>query len=123
MYAIVSHGGHQYKVSPGEHLLVDRLENEVGSTVELTALFVAEKEGAGKTAKDTVVTATVISHHRGRKLRVFKYKPKKRNRKTIGHRSHLTELEVKSVGAKATAARKSVAAKTEETTEETEDGA
>jgi large subunit ribosomal protein L21 len=117
MYVIVSHGGHQYRVSPGEHLLVDRLENEIGSTVELTALFVAEKDGQGKPAKDTVVTAKVISHHRGRKLRVFKYKPKKRNRRTIGHRSHLTELEVQSVGAKADAARKPAKK------EETEDGA
>jgi large subunit ribosomal protein L21 len=99
MYAIVSHGGHQYRVSPGERLLVDRLQDEVGATVEMTALFVAEKDGAaGKPAKDTVVTAKVVSHHRGRKLRVFKYKPKKRNRRTIGHRSHLTELEVQSFG-------------------------
>lgn len=116
MYAIVSHGGHQYKVSPGEHLLVDRLENEIGSTLELTALFVAEKEGQGK-AGGAVVTAKVISHHRGRKLRVFKYKPKKRNRRTIGHRSHLTELEIQTVGAKPAPASK--AAKKEES----EDGA
>jgi large subunit ribosomal protein L21 len=117
MYAIVSHGGHQYKVSPGEHLLVDRLQNEIGSTVELTALFVAEKEGQGKPAGGAVVTAKVISHHRGRKLRVFKYKPKKRNRRTIGHRSHLTELEVQTVGAKTAAAGKPAKK------EEPEDGA
>ena len=120
MYAIVAHGGHQYRVSPGEHLIVDRLENEIGSTVELKALFVAEKDGDGKLSKDIVVTAKVISHHRGKKLRVFKYKPKKRNRKTIGHRSHLTELEVQSVG-KAGAARKPVAKAA--TPEGTEDGA
>jgi large subunit ribosomal protein L21 len=115
MYAIVSQGGHQYRVSPGERLLVDRLDNEIGSTVELTALFVAEKDGQGKLASDTVVTAKVISHHRGRKLRVFKYKPKKRNRRTVGHRSHLTELEVQSVGAKTAAASKP--AKKEEATD------
>lgn len=95
MYAIVSHGGHQYRVSPGERLLVDRLDAEVGATVELgPVLFVGE----GGKAEGTVVSAKVVSHHRGEKLRVFKYKPKKRQRRTIGHRSHLTELEVTAVG-------------------------
>src|SRR5215469_6485914 len=106
MYAIVSQGGHQYRVSPGERLLVDRLQDEVGSTVELTALFVAEKEGTGKLAAGAVVTAKVISHHKGNKIRVFKYKSKKRYRRSMGHRSQLTELEVQSVGAQAAASRK-----------------
>lgn len=112
MYAIVAHGGHQYRVSPGERLLVDRLVAEVGDTVELSpVLFLGEEEGkAGKLAKGDVVKATVVSHHRGPKIRIFTYKAKKRSRRTMGHRSNLTELEVQSVGAH-TAKEKTPAAK------------
>ena len=101
MYAILQHGGHQYRVGPGDRLLVDRLASEVGATVELApVLFVSDgKEGAPGTldASGATVSATVVAHRRGPKIRVFKYKPKKRNRRTVGHRSDLTELRVEAV--------------------------
>ena len=106
MYAILKHGGHQYRVSPGDRLLVDRLVADVGSRVTLEpVLLVADGDaadvGAGAAA-GAQVTATVVAHRRGRKLRVFTYKPKKRRRRTLGYRSQLTELlieEVSSPGA------------------------
>ncbi len=102
MYAILSHGGHQYRVAPGDRLLVDRLSSDVGSMVELQpVLFLAEskKEGDPGTtdAKGARVAAVVVSHRRGPKLRVFKYKAKKRYRRTMGHRSDLTELRVEAI--------------------------
>ncbi|GAC1341568.1 MAG: 50S ribosomal protein L21 [Candidatus Dormibacteria bacterium] len=98
MYAILQQGGHQYRVSPGDRLLVDRLPAEVGSVVSLEPIVLLHD---GETATFDAgslagarVAATVVRHPRGTKLRVFKYKPKKRYRRTRGHRSNLTELRV-----------------------------
>ena len=98
MYAILQQGGHQYRVSPGDRLLVDRLPAEIGSVVSLEPIVLLhDGETATFDAGALVgarVSATVVRHPRGTKLRVFKYKPKKRYRRTHGHRSNLTELRV-----------------------------
>ena len=104
MYAILQTGGHQYRVSPGDRLVVDRIAAEVGDVVALEpVLVVAGGEDAqvgSPVVEGARVAATVVAHRLGRKLRVFKYKPKKRYRKTIGHRSRLTELRVDALLAK-----------------------
>lgn len=102
MYAILKHGGHQYRVAPGDRLLVDRLTAEVGSRVTLEpVLLVADGDAIADIGAGAVpgahVLATVVAHRRGRKLRVFTYKPKKRHRRTLGYRSQLTELLVEEV--------------------------
>jgi large subunit ribosomal protein L21 len=102
MYAILKHGGHQYRVAPGDRLLVDRLTAEVGSRVTLEpVLLVADGDAIADVGNGAVpgahVLATVVAHRRGRKLRVFTYKPKKRHRRTLGYRSQLTELLVEEV--------------------------
>lgn len=98
MYAILQQGGHQYRVSPGDRLLVDRLPAEIGSVVSLEPIVLLH-DGDNATVdagalEGARVAATVVRHPRGTKLRVFKYKPKKRYRRTRGHRSDLTELRV-----------------------------
>ena len=102
MYAILKHGGHQYRVAPGDRLLVDRLTADVGSKVTLEpVLLVADGDAIAEVGAGAVsgahVVATVVAHRRGRKLRVFTYKPKKRRRRTLGYRSQLTELRVDEV--------------------------
>ncbi|TMB92434.1 MAG: 50S ribosomal protein L21 [Chloroflexi bacterium] len=100
MYAILEHGGHQYRVTTGDRLLVDRIPAEIGSTVTLEPVLMVVEGGAaevGAGVSSASVTATVIAHRRGRKLRVFTYKPKKRRRRTMGYRSQLTELRVEEV--------------------------
>ena len=101
MYAILKHGGHQYRVSAGDRLLVDRIPAEVGSTVTLEpVLLFADATGSESSSTalgDARVTATVVAHRRGRKLRVFSYKAKKRRRRTLGYRSQLTELLISDV--------------------------
>lgn len=101
MYAILKHGGHQYRVSPGDRLLVDRLVAEVGSTVTLEPVLLVADGDSAEVGPGAVsgahVTATVVAHRRGRKLRVFTYKPKKRHRRTLGYRSALTELLIEDV--------------------------
>ncbi len=103
MYAVIQHGSHQYRVSAGDRLLVDRLKADVGSTVRLEDVLLlgggdSPKQDGLETAK-AVVTATVVAHRRGRKLRVMTFKPKKRHRRTLGYRSQLTELLIDSVSA------------------------
>jgi large subunit ribosomal protein L21 len=101
MYAILSHGGRQYRVSAGDRLLVDRLAAEVGSVVALEPLLLTggagEKTTHGEDLEGMRVAATVVAHRRGRKLRIFKYKAKKRLRKVAGYRSDLTELRVDAI--------------------------
>src|SRR5205823_1305211 len=82
---------------PGDRLLVDRIPAEIGSTVTLEPVLMVVEGGAaevGAGVSGASVTATVIAHRRGRKLRIFTYKPKKRRRRTMGYRSQLTELRV-----------------------------
>ena len=102
MYAILQHGGHQYRVAAGDRILVDRIPVEVGSTVTLESVLLlgdgAETDVAKGSPVEASVTATVIAHRRGRKIRVFTYKPKKRHRRTLGYRSQLTELLIDEVG-------------------------
>jgi large subunit ribosomal protein L21 len=116
MYAILQHGGHQYRVASGDRILVDRIPVEVGSTVTLESVLLlgdgAETDVAKGSPVEASVTATVIAHRRGRKIRVFTYKPKKRHRRTLGHRSQLTELLIDEVGrGKAAAKPKATAPK------------
>ena len=107
MYAILSHGGRQYRVTAGDRLLVDRLAAEVGSVVGLEPVLLTGGEGdptaLGADVDGVRVAATVVAHVRGKKLRVFKYKAKKRTRKMAGYRSDLTELRVDSILAKGAA--------------------
>src|SRR3984957_17730313 len=116
MYAILQHGGHQYRVASGDRILVDRIPVEVGSTVTLESVLLigdgAETDVAKGSPVEASVTATVIAHRRGRKIRVFSYKPKKRHRRTLGYRSQLTELLIDEVGrGKAAATPKAAAPK------------
>ena len=101
MYAIVSCGGRQHRVSAGDRLVVDRIDATVGDVVDLApVLMTAGDDGdvaLGEAAAGVRVTASVVRHLRGEKLRIFKYKPKKRARRTRGHRSELTELRVEGI--------------------------
>ncbi len=101
MYAIVKTGGKQYKVAPGDKLNVEKLDAEVGSQVELTAICIVDGdkvEADPAKAAATKVTATVIEQFRGEKQLVFKFKKRKNYKKMRGHRQYLTRIQVESVG-------------------------
>lgn len=99
MYAIVKVGGKQYRVEQGDSLVVDRLSAQPGDSVDLEPLLYAgdetvfERDGLEKVKVQAVVTG----HERGRKVRVLKFKPKRGYKRTQGHRSELTRLEIKQV--------------------------
>ena len=98
MIAVVKIGGHQAIVSPGEKLEVDRIKAEVGETVELDVLLLSEEDGSrfeiGSPVLSKKIKAKILEHGKGRKIRVFKMNPRKRYRRTRGHRQDYTVIEI-----------------------------
>ena len=96
MFAIIETGGKQYRVSVGDELDIERLEAEVGATVELKALMTGEgdKIVVGKDAESKTVKATVVRQYKAKKVVVFKYKAKKNVRKKQGHRQFYTRVKI-----------------------------
>ena len=103
-YAIISLGGKQYRVHEGERLLVDRLRADEGATVEPRVLLVGGN-GAPDLAPSATVTARVVGHELGQKIRIGKYKRRTGYKKHTGHRSKLTRIEIESIGAAKRAAK------------------
>ena len=112
MYAIVKTGGKQYRVERGQTLLVERLPAAEGAEVALEPLFYRSDEPVlDKAALEHVkVTAKVLAHVRGEKLRVFKFKPKRGYKRRTGHRQELTRIEVTEISAGKAKAAKAKAA-------------
>ena len=101
MFAIIETGGKQYKVNEGEVIFVEKLEAEVGATVEFTTVKALSKDGALKVGTPNVegakVTATVVRQGKAKKIYVFKYKSKKNEKKKIGHRQPYTKVQIVSI--------------------------
>lgn len=99
-YAIVKSGSKQIRAEVGKLLTVDLLAKSAGDSVEFDVLLVAEgsrvKVGTPLVAGAKVET-TVVEHFRGEKIRIFKYKPKERQRKQGGHRQDYTRLKVEKI--------------------------
>jgi len=101
MYAVIKSGGKQYRVAPGEKLKVELIPADVGAAVVLDqVLMVGEGEsvrvGQPMLAGATV-TATVLAHGRGEKLRIFKMRRRKHYQKHQGHRQGYTELKIEDI--------------------------
>ncbi len=99
MFAIVESGGKQYRVAEGDVLRLEKLDAEAGTTVELPVLLLGgDSVQVGAPRVDGAsVTAEVISHGRGDKLHVYKFKAKSNYRRHIGHRQSFTEVRIVSV--------------------------
>src|SRR5271165_3628067 len=113
MYAIVKTGGKQYRVERGQQLLIERLAVEEGADVALEPILYRSEEAVFDKAglKNVKVTAKVLAHVRGERLRVFKFKPKRGYKRRTGHRQDLTRIEVTEISAaSAKAAAKAVRA-------------
>jgi ribosomal protein L21 len=101
MYAIIVTGGKQYKVEVGSEIMVEKLDNEVGENVNFDVLMMAEGDNVqiGKPVLEGVCAkAEVLEHGKGKKVIVFKYKPKKDYRKKQGHRQPYTKVKILSIG-------------------------
>jgi large subunit ribosomal protein L21 len=111
-YAIIHVGGKQYRVREGERLLVDRQPVDEGSTFNPRVLLIGG-DGTTDLEPSTTVTARVVGHVLGEKLRIGKYKKRTGYRRHTGYRSRLTQIEIEAIGAggrKAAAAPKQAAA-------------
>jgi len=98
VYAIIESGGRQYRAEEGHSFSVEKLPYEVGQQIELDkVLLLANDDGVkiGQPVVDGVtIKATVVEQYRGKKIFVWKYKPKKRYRRRQGHRQYYTRLRI-----------------------------
>jgi len=114
MYAVIKTGGKQYKVAAGDKLKVEKLAGEVGSKVVLDKiLMLADGETVtigSPLVAGAKVNATLVSHGRGDKVMIFKFRRRKHYRKTQGHRQSYTEILIDDVNGKGATAPAKVAA-------------
>jgi large subunit ribosomal protein L21 len=98
-YAIVKTGGKQYRVEQGQTLLVERLPVGDGESVTLEPLLLVDGSSVvdGDDLASVSVTARVVAHERGPKLRVVKFRPKRGYKRRTGHRQNLTRVEITEV--------------------------
>ncbi|MDA3869799.1 MAG: 50S ribosomal protein L21 [Gammaproteobacteria bacterium] len=103
MYAVVSTGGKQYRLTQGEVLRVEKLDAEEGATVELDKVLMiadGDKLNIGAPLIDGgKVSAVVKSHGRGKKVEIMKFRRRKHHQKRTGHRQSYTEIEVTGISA------------------------
>ena len=101
MYAIIECGGRQYRAEEGHSFSVEKLPKEVGEQIELDNVLLLSNDGeivVGQPAVEgATVLATVTDQYRGKKIFVWKYKPKKRYRRRRGHRQYYTRLRIDSI--------------------------
>jgi large subunit ribosomal protein L21 len=103
MYAVIKTGGKQYRVSAGETLKIETVAGDVGSEIVLDkVLMVADgdKLNVGKPLVDGAsVKATIVSHGRGDKIKIFKMRRRKHYQKHQGHRQNYTEIRIDGISA------------------------
>jgi large subunit ribosomal protein L21 len=102
VYAIIKTGGHQYKVAVGDRVDVEKITAEAGAEIQLDEVLMVSSDDNQVTVGDPTiagarVTAKIVDQHRGEKIIVFKFKPKKRYRRKIGHRQDLTRLAITAI--------------------------
>ncbi len=97
-YAVIQTGGKQYKVSEGDTIQVERLPQKASETTFFTEVLLAVTDGDVAVGTPYVsgmsVSAEVVAHMRGPKIRVAKFKAKSRYRRTTGHRQELSQLRI-----------------------------
>jgi large subunit ribosomal protein L21 len=103
MYAVIKTGGKQYRVVAGEKLKVEQIPADVGSEITIDQVLMV---GEGESVKigtplvsGAAVTATVVSHGRHDKIRIFKMRRRKHYQKRQGHRQNYTELRIEAISA------------------------
>ena len=103
MYAVIKSGGKQHRVSIGETLKVELLKAEVGATLNIEEVLMVVNGSDVKIGQPVVagasVVAEVVSHGRGKKVRIVKHRRRKHYHKEQGHRQWFTELKIKAINA------------------------
>ncbi len=103
MYAVIKTGGKQYRVVTGETLKVELISGDIGSSIVLDKVLMVsdgEKLSVGKPMLlGATVAATIVSHGRGDKVRIFKMRRRKHYQKNQGHRQNYTEIRIDGISA------------------------
>ncbi|HEY0798047.1 MAG TPA: 50S ribosomal protein L21 [Candidatus Baltobacteraceae bacterium] len=99
MYAIIETDGKQYRVSEGDTIRCDAIDREVGAEISFDKVVLAGAPGSEATigrpfVDGARVAGTIIRQSKDKKILVFKYKPKKRVRKLVGHRQRFAEVKI-----------------------------
>jgi large subunit ribosomal protein L21 len=101
MYAVVKTGGKQYKVAPGEKLKVEQIPADVGAQVVLDQVLLVGEGDNVRLGQPVLagasVQATVVSHGRHDKVRIFKMRRRKHYQKHQGHRQNYTEIKIDTI--------------------------
>ena len=103
MYAVIKTGGKQYRVAAGEKIKVEQIPADVGSEITIDQVFMVGEGDAVKIGTPVVagasVKATVVSHGRQDKIKIFKMRRRKHYQKHQGHRQNYTELRIEAISA------------------------
>jgi large subunit ribosomal protein L21 len=101
MYAVIETGGKQYRVQPGETVVVETLPGETGETVEFSRVLLISDDESVAVGRPIIegarVTGQILEHGRGEKLTVFKFKRRKNYRVRTGHRQQYTAVKIDQV--------------------------
>lgn len=101
MYAIIETGGKQLRVAEGDVIRTDLIDQEVGATVTFDRVVLSSDGSAvsigSPVVNGAVVSGTVLRQAKDKKILVFKYKPKKRVRKLVGHRQRFAEVRIEKI--------------------------
>jgi len=101
MYAVIVSGGKQYRVSQGDVIYVEKLDQEVDSKISFDVLMLGSEEGVEigtPTLAGAKVEGKVVAQVKGEKIIIFKYKSKKNYHRKAGHRQQYTKVEITSIG-------------------------
>ena len=105
MYAVFATGGKQYRATTGDVLKIEKIDAEKGTTVKLDQVLMvgegADVKVGSPYLKGGTVTATVVDHGRGKKIRILKFKRRKHHMKRMGHRQDFTQIEITGIAASA----------------------
>ena len=101
MYAVIKTGGKQYRVAPGEKIKIEQIPADVGAQIVLDQVLMVSDGDAVTLGNPLVsgakVSATVLGHGRGVKVKIFKLRRRKHYQRTQGHRQNYTEIRVDSI--------------------------
>ena len=101
MYAIIAAGGKQYRVSQGDVIYIDKVDQEADSAISFDVLLIGGDDGikVGNPVLDGAkVEGKVVSQVKGEKIRIYKYKSKKNYHRRAGHRQSYTKVEITAIG-------------------------
>lgn len=100
-FAVIKTGGKQYKIAEGDKIKIEKIEDKKGSKINIEEVLLIsdnDKLKIGKPhIKDAKIDAKIIDHGKREKIRIIKFKPKKRYKRHAGHRQNYTEIEVKEI--------------------------